>query len=86
MTSSMEVEKIEEIKVLINHFESGPSLLHHPSMAFFRTYISDFSKAAYWNMVIQSMYDKLLDIAKGTLLHLCDDVIQQKVLQIKTRY
>jgi hypothetical protein len=26
------------------------------------------------------MYDKQLDSGKGTLLHLCDDVIQQEVL------
>jgi hypothetical protein len=25
------------------------------------------------------MYDKQLDSGKGTLLHLCDDVIQQEV-------
>jgi len=30
-------------------------------------------------MITQSMYDKQLDSGKGTLLHLCDDVIQQEV-------
>lgn len=35
--------------------------------------------AAYQNMITQSMYDKQLDSGKGTLLHLCDDVIQQEV-------
>ena len=35
--------------------------------------------AMYQNLVTQSMYDKQLDSGKGTLLHLCDDVIQQEV-------
>lgn len=35
--------------------------------------------AAYQNLITQSMYDKQLDSGKGTLLHLCDDVIQQEV-------
>uniref|UniRef100_A0A2P2L845 Uncharacterized protein MANES_11G076000 n=1 Tax=Rhizophora mucronata TaxID=61149 RepID=A0A2P2L845_RHIMU len=34
--------------------------------------------AAYQNLITQSMYDKQLDSGKGTLLHLCDDVIQQE--------
>uniref|UniRef100_A0A0D2ZXW9 Uncharacterized protein n=1 Tax=Brassica oleracea var. oleracea TaxID=109376 RepID=A0A0D2ZXW9_BRAOL len=34
--------------------------------------------ATYQNLVTQSMYDKQLDSGKGTLLHLCDDVIQQE--------
>lgn len=34
--------------------------------------------AAYQNLIAQSMYDKLLDSGRGTLLHLCDDVIQQE--------
>ncbi|KAG2384430.1 uncharacterized protein HKW66_Vig0148060 [Vigna angularis] len=33
----------------------------------------------YQNLITQSMYDKQLDSGKGTLLHLCDDVIQQEV-------
>ena len=35
--------------------------------------------ASYQNLITQSMYDKQLDSGKGTLLHLCDDVIQQEV-------
>uniref|UniRef100_A0A453K4Z0 Uncharacterized protein n=1 Tax=Aegilops tauschii subsp. strangulata TaxID=200361 RepID=A0A453K4Z0_AEGTS len=31
------------------------------------------------NLITKSMYDKQLDSGKGTLLHLCDDVIQQEV-------
>ncbi|KAK9678077.1 hypothetical protein RND81_11G186600 [Saponaria officinalis] len=38
--------------------------------------------AAYQNLVTQSMYDKQLDSGKGTLLHLCDDVIQQEVKEV----
>ncbi|KAL9323794.1 hypothetical protein ACSQ67_008651 [Phaseolus vulgaris] len=34
----------------------------------------------YQNLITQSMYDKQLDSGKGTLLHLCDDVIQQEEL------
>ncbi|XP_061343008.1 uncharacterized protein LOC133289154 [Gastrolobium bilobum] len=37
---------------------------------------------AYQNLITQSMYDKQLDSGKGTLLHLCDDVIQQEVKEI----
>ncbi|RRT74280.1 hypothetical protein B296_00005065 [Ensete ventricosum] len=33
----------------------------------------------YRNLITQSMYDKQLDSGRGTLLHLCDDVIQQEV-------
>lgn len=35
--------------------------------------------AAYQNMITNAMYEKQLDSGKGTLLHLCDDVIQQEV-------
>ncbi|KAL3829429.1 hypothetical protein ACJIZ3_018231 [Penstemon smallii] len=38
--------------------------------------------ATYQNLITQSMYDKQLDSGKGTLLHLCDDVIQQEVKEI----
>ncbi|MCE0480581.1 hypothetical protein HAX54_037581 [Datura stramonium] len=34
--------------------------------------------ATYQNLITQSMYDKQLDSGRGTLLHLCDDVIQQE--------
>ena len=35
--------------------------------------------ATYQNLITQAMYEKQLDSGKGTLLHLCDDVIQQEV-------
>ncbi|GAB4848620.1 hypothetical protein Ancab_003326 [Ancistrocladus abbreviatus] len=38
--------------------------------------------AMYQNLITQSMYDKQLDSGKGTLLHLCDDVIQQEVKEV----
>lgn len=38
--------------------------------------------ATYQNLITQSMYDKQLDSGRGTLLHLCDDVIQQEVSSI----
>ncbi|XP_042435906.1 uncharacterized protein LOC122021813 isoform X1 [Zingiber officinale] len=34
------------------------------------------------NLITKSMYDKQLDSGKGTLLHLCDDVIQQEVKEV----
>ncbi|ERN06092.1 hypothetical protein AMTRI_Chr06g192840 [Amborella trichopoda] len=37
---------------------------------------------AYQNLITKSMYDKQLDSGKGTLLHLCDDVIQQEVKEV----
>ncbi|KAH0969352.1 hypothetical protein GBA52_028807 [Prunus armeniaca] len=37
---------------------------------------------AYQNLITQSMYDKQLDSGRGTLLHLCDDVIQQEVKEV----
>ncbi|GAB4847375.1 hypothetical protein Ancab_026433 [Ancistrocladus abbreviatus] len=36
----------------------------------------------YQNLITQSMYDKQLDSGKGTLLHLCDDVIEQEVKEV----
>ncbi|KAF9619059.1 hypothetical protein IFM89_004417 [Coptis chinensis] len=36
--------------------------------------------ATYQNLITQSMCDKQLDSGRGTLLHLCDDVIQQEDL------
>ncbi|CAL5185501.1 unnamed protein product [Lathyrus oleraceus] len=38
--------------------------------------------AAYQDMITQSMYEKQLDSGRGTLLHLCDDVIQQEVKEV----
>lgn len=40
------------------------------------------SMATYQNLITKSMYDKQLDSDKGTLLHLCDDVIQQEVKEV----
>jgi hypothetical protein len=40
----------------------------------------------YQNLITKSMYDKQLDSGKGTLLHLCDDVIQQEVLNHRDLY
>ncbi|RDX63396.1 hypothetical protein CR513_58181, partial [Mucuna pruriens] len=36
----------------------------------------------YQNLITQAMYDKQLDSGRGTLLHLCDDVIQQEVKEV----
>lgn len=33
----------------------------------------------YQNLITKALYDKQLDSGRGTLLHLCDDVIQQEV-------
>ncbi|KAG6785304.1 hypothetical protein POTOM_011034 [Populus tomentosa] len=43
-----------------------------------RTQTFQQNLAAYQNLITQSMYDKQLDSGRGTLLHLCDDVIQQE--------
>eukprot|EP00252_Welwitschia_mirabilis_P008805 TRINITY_DN2099_c0_g2_i1.p1 TRINITY_DN2099_c0_g2~~TRINITY_DN2099_c0_g2_i1.p1 ORF type:complete len:179 (-),score=34.68 TRINITY_DN2099_c0_g2_i1:191-727(-) len=40
------------------------------------------SITTYQNLITSSMYDKQLDSGKGTLLHLCDDVIQQEVKEV----
>eukprot|EP00246_Nothoceros_aenigmaticus_P003326 TRINITY_DN14419_c0_g1_i1.p1 TRINITY_DN14419_c0_g1~~TRINITY_DN14419_c0_g1_i1.p1 ORF type:complete len:487 (+),score=87.98 TRINITY_DN14419_c0_g1_i1:55-1515(+) len=40
----------------------------------------------YQNLITRSMYDKQLDSGKGTLLHLCDDVIQQEVKEVIVAY
>ncbi|WCJ40254.1 hypothetical protein M5689_021184 [Euphorbia peplus] len=40
------------------------------------------SLAAYRNLITKSMYDKQLDSGRGTLLHLCDNVIQQEVKEV----
>lgn len=42
--------------------------------------------AQYQNLITQSMYDKQLDSGRGTLLHLCDDVIQQEVKEVIISY
>ncbi|KAK8618998.1 hypothetical protein V6N13_132968 [Hibiscus sabdariffa] len=44
-----------------------------------KTYLTfEANMAAYQNLITQSMYEKQLDSGRGTLLHLCDDVIQQE--------
>ncbi|KAF3337108.1 hypothetical protein FCM35_KLT17695 [Carex littledalei] len=40
----------------------------------------------YRNLITQSMYNKQLDSGRGTLLHLCDDVIQQEVKEVIISY
>ncbi|KAE8718461.1 UPF0496 protein [Hibiscus syriacus] len=48
-----------------------------------KTYLTfEANMAAYQNLITQSMYEKQLGSERGTLLHLCDDVIQQKVKEI----
>ncbi|XP_074588505.1 uncharacterized protein LOC141844357 isoform X2 [Curcuma longa] len=42
--------------------------------------------ATYQNLITKSMYDKQLDTGKATLLHLCDDVIQQEVKEVIVSY
>lgn len=42
--------------------------------------------ASYQNLITKSMYDKQLDSGKGTLLHLCDDVVQQEVSFIRRSF
>ncbi|KAG8656054.1 hypothetical protein MANES_04G093700v8 [Manihot esculenta] len=50
---------------------------------FAKTYFTfEQNLAAYQNLITQSMYDKQLDSGRGTLLHLCDDVIQQEVKEV----
>eukprot|EP00897_Mesotaenium_endlicherianum_P002497 jgi/Mesen1/2275/ME000154S01445 len=44
------------------------------------------SMVRYQNLIQRSMYDKQLDSGKGTLLHLCDDVIQQEVKEAILAY
>lgn len=48
-----------------------------------KTYLS-FQKNLneYQNLITRSMYDKQLDSGRGTLLHLCDDVIQQEIKEV----
>ncbi|KAG0498397.1 hypothetical protein HPP92_003088 [Vanilla planifolia] len=44
------------------------------------------SMVTYQNLITQSMYDKQLDSGRGTILHLCDDVIQQEVKEVIISY
>lgn len=61
-----------ECKIMMYFLPSPPP----PTPSFFSF---QQNLAVYQNLVTQSMYDKQLDSGKGTLLHLCDDVIQQEV-------
>ncbi|CAN4079038.1 unnamed protein product [Withania somnifera] len=47
-----------------------------------KTYFTRQNMATYQNLITQSMYGKQLDSGRGTLLHLCDDVIQQEVKEV----
>ncbi|KAL9241826.1 hypothetical protein vseg_015890 [Gypsophila vaccaria] len=48
-----------------------------------KTYFTfDKNLKDYQNLITRSMYDKQLDSGRGTLLHLCDDVIQQEVKEV----
>ncbi|XP_039025939.1 uncharacterized protein LOC120159420 [Hibiscus syriacus] len=48
-----------------------------------KTYLTfEANMAAYQSLITQSMYEKQLDSGRGTLLHLCDDVIQQEVKEV----
>ncbi|XP_048502324.1 uncharacterized protein LOC104897658 isoform X5 [Beta vulgaris subsp. vulgaris] len=38
--------------------------------------------SAYQSLITRSMYEKQLDSGRGTLLHLCDDVIHQEVKEV----
>ncbi|TXG54957.1 hypothetical protein EZV62_020213 [Acer yangbiense] len=48
-----------------------------------KTYLSFQSNlVAYQSLITKCVYDKQLDSGRGTLLHLCDDVIQQEVKEV----
>ncbi|KAI5065457.1 hypothetical protein GOP47_0020436 [Adiantum capillus-veneris] len=40
----------------------------------------------YQNLITRSMYEKQLDSGRGTLLHMCDDMIQQEVKEVILAY
>lgn len=40
----------------------------------------------YQNLITRSMYEKQLDSGTGTLLHMCDDMIQQEVKEVLIAY
>jgi hypothetical protein len=56
------------------------AILFTSVVIFFETNRFQANMVTYQNLITKSMYDKQLDSGKGTLLHLCDDVIQQEVL------
>ncbi|XP_022148090.1 uncharacterized protein LOC111016855 isoform X2 [Momordica charantia] len=48
-----------------------------------KTYLSFQSNlVSYQNLITRCVYDKQLDSGRGTLLHLCDEVIQQEVKEV----
>ncbi|XP_074309211.1 uncharacterized protein LOC141643800 [Silene latifolia] len=48
-----------------------------------KTYFTfDKNLKDYQNVITKTMYEKQLDSGRGTLLHLCDDVIQQEVKEV----
>ncbi|XP_030956203.1 uncharacterized protein LOC115978324 isoform X1 [Quercus lobata] len=48
-----------------------------------KTYFSfQQNLVTYQSLITQSVYDKQLDSGRGTLLHLCDEVIQQEVKEV----
>ncbi|GAB2278337.1 hypothetical protein Dimus_013020 [Dionaea muscipula] len=57
----------------------GSGVIGYCAKTYF-TFQSNLSN--YQNLITQSMYDKQLDSGRGTLLHLCDDVIQQEVKEV----
>ncbi|KDP41866.1 hypothetical protein JCGZ_26884 [Jatropha curcas] len=55
------------------------TVIGHCAKIYFK-YQQDLAK--YHNLITQFMYDKQLDSGRGTLLHLCDSVIQQEVKEV----
>ncbi|GAQ86203.1 hypothetical protein KFL_002750210 [Klebsormidium nitens] len=44
------------------------------------------ARSKYQSLMVKAMYDKNMDSGRGTLLHLCDDVIQQEVKEVILAY
>lgn len=57
----------------------GSAVVGYCSKTYF-TFQKNFSD--YQNLITRSMYEKQLDSGRGTLLHLCDEVIQQEVKEV----
>ncbi|KAJ0111959.1 hypothetical protein Patl1_02531 [Pistacia atlantica] len=47
-----------------------------------RIYSFNDNLVAYQSLITQSVYEKQLESGRGTLLHLCDEVIQQEVKEV----
>ncbi|KAH9618800.1 hypothetical protein KSS87_018761 [Heliosperma pusillum] len=79
-TSSSETHPYNSIYNVLN-FKSMISNISHLTVLIcglrFDTNLKD-----YQNLITRTMYDKQLDSGRGTLLHLCDDVIQQEVKEV----